>query len=150
MKNDYNILLKNNEENIKKNKELFKNIELMNEAHTQEINKYKEIIAQKEIEINSISQEYINSKQNLEKILELQRKISELKIENNQLYLKLQEYESKKSQNEIIFGNKSNLAFSFKDVVDVNKDKMKYAYQSMIVENEHLKDNIGELKKYHH
>ena len=80
LKNDYNILLKNNEENIKKNKELFKNIELMNEAHTQEINKYKEIIAQKEIEINSISQEYINSKQNLEKILELQRKISELKI----------------------------------------------------------------------
>ena len=149
LKNDYNILLKNNEENIKKNKELFKNIELMNEAHSQEINKYKEIIAQKEIEINSISQEYINSKQNLEKILELQRKISELKIENNKLYLKLQEYENKKSQNEIVFGAKSNLAFSFRDV-DMNKDKVKTAYKSMVVENEHLKDNIDDLKNYNH
>ena len=149
MKNDYRILLKNNEENIKKNKELFKNIELMNEAHSQEINKYKEIIAQKEIEINSISQEYINSKQNLEKILELQRKISELKIENNKLYLKLQEYENKKSQNEIVFGAKSNLAFSFRDV-DMNNDKVKTAYKSMVVENEHLKDNIDDLKNYNH
>ena len=149
LKNDYNILVKNNEENIKKNKELFKNIELMDEAHKQEINKYKEIIAQKEIEINSISQEYINSKQNLEKILELQRKISELKIENNKLYLKLQEYENKISQNEIAFRNKSSLAFSFRNV-DANKDKVKSAYQNMIVENEHLKDNIGELKKYNH
>jgi len=149
LKNDYNILVKNNEENIRKNKELFKNIELMNEAHAKEINKYKEIIAQKEIEINSISQEYINSKQNLEKILELQRKISELKIENNKLYLKLQEYENKKSQNEIAFGNKSNLAFSFRNI-DVNKDKLKSAYQSITVENEKLKDNIGELKEYNH
>ena len=149
LKNEYNNLEKNNEENVVKNQELFKNVELINEVHTQEINKYKEIISQKESELKNISQDYINSKDSLEKILELQRTITELKIENNKLYLKVQEYEnSKKSKNELAIGNNNNLAFSY-DGVDVNKDKIKSAYQSLIEENEQLKDNILELRKYH-
>ena len=148
LKNDYNILKKNNDENIRKNNELINNIEIIKETHIREINKYKEIIKQKELEISSLNKEYINSKQNLEKILELQRKLSELKIENNQLYLKLQDYDNIKHQYELMSNNQKNtdLNYSFKEN---SKDKIKSAYQSLIQENEQLKDNIIELRKYH-
>ena len=130
------------------NDELLKKIEIIKETHIKEINKYKEIISQKETEINSIKGEYINSKQSLEKILELQKKITELKIENNQLLLKIQEYQNNKIDSESDLNSKkddqSNLSFSFQG----GNNKIKSAYQALIEENEQLKDNILNLRKY--
>ena len=107
--------------------------------------KYKEIIKQKDIEINNINKEYINSKQNLEKILELQRKISELKTENNQLILKIQEIEKSRIIKDLKNENQKNININCKE----SSIKIKSAYQALIEENEQLKENILNLRQYH-
>ena len=127
-----------------KNKELVNEIKLINENHLKEISKYKELLKQKEIEIENIKIELINSKKSLETILELNKIITELKIENNQMLLKIQEYEKKKIDN-YKFENQNILSFSFKE----GNNKIQSAYQSLVQENEKLKDNILKLRQYH-
>ena len=151
-----NIEIKKNELNKYKNnyikiqelnQELSNKIETIKETHIVEINKYKEIISQKETELTTIKGDYINSKQSLEKILELQKKITELKIENNQLLLKIQDFKNNRSESDIISNNNdnlNNLSFSFKG----GNNKIKSAYQALIEENEQLKDNILNLRQY--
>ena len=147
MKNELNKY-KNNYIKIQElNQELSNKIETIKETHIVEINKYKEIISQKETELTTIKGDYINSKQSLEKILELQKKITELKIENNQLLLKIQDFKNNRSESDIISNNNdnlNNLSFSFKG----GNNKIKSAYQALIEENEQLKDNILNLRQY--
>ena len=146
MKNELNKY-KNNCAKIQElNQELLNKIETIKETHIVEINKYKEIISQKETELTTIKGDYINSKQSLEKILELQKKITELKIENNQLLLKIQDFKNNRSESDIISNNDNlnNLSFSFKG----GNNKIKSAYQALIEENEQLKDNILNLRQY--
>ena len=146
MKNELNNY-KNNYLKIQElNQELLNKIENIKENNIIEINKYKEIISQKEKELTSIKGDYINSKQSLEKILELQKKITELKIENNQLLLKIQDYKNNRNDSDIISNNENltNLSFSFKG----GNNKIKSAYQALIEENEQLKDNILNLRQY--
>ena len=83
------------EEKIKKEKnDEIENIQIIKEEYIKEIEKYKEIIKQKDEKINEINNKMINDKISLEKILLLQKEISELKIENNNLYLKIKEYKN--------------------------------------------------------
>ena len=96
-----------------------------------------------------MNKEIIESKFGIEKILSLQREISELKVENNQLYLKIKEYEKNENENK----KKDNSKSKEKTVLylinnDVNKDKIKKAYRTLIQENELLKNNIIKLKEY--
>ena len=122
-----------------KNQELLNDIEIMKKKHLKEINEYKEIIKRKEVEFKEINKDYINSKKCLEKILELQNEIIELKKENNQLILKIHNYEK------IILNDQNNISLSHKEA----NNRIKSAYQAMIEENEQLKDNILKLRKYH-
>ena len=146
LENKNKSLTYNINEMKQKNEELINNLEIIKENNLKEMNKYEEIIKQKDIQIKRISQECNNSKQHLEKMLELQRKITELKIENNKLFLKIQEYEKNKVENELLMAKKqNNLLISFKDKSDTIKD----AYQDLIAENEQLKNNIITLRETH-
>jgi FtsZ-binding cell division protein ZapB len=87
----------------------------------------------------------INDKISLEKILLLQKEISELKIENNNLYLRVKECE-----NERLMNNNNNKLKINSILPDMNKQKMKNAYRTLIEENERLKNNIIKLKEYYH
>ena len=129
-----------------RNEDLIHEIESMKEKHLKEIKKYEEIIIQKDIKIKTLNQEYINSKQSLEKILELQRKVTELKIENNQMLLKMQDYEKSQVENDLLNAkNDSSMSISFQE----KSTKIKNAYQDLIEENEQLKVNILKLREAH-
>ena len=86
----------------------------------------------------------INDKISLEKILLLQKEISELKIENNNLYLKIKEYKNEQLMN-------NNIKLKINPIPpDMNKEKIKNVYRTLIEENEQLKNNIIKLKEYYH
>ena len=143
--NNYQNDTKLKEEKIKANE----NIEIIKEGYIKEIENYEDIIKQKDIIIDKMNKEIIESKFGIEKILSLQREISELKVENNQLYLKIKEYEKNENENK----KKDNSKSKEKTVLylinnDVNKDKIKKAYRTLIQENELLKNNIIKLKEY--
>ncbi len=118
---------------------------MIKEEYIKEIEKYKEIIKQKDEKINEINNKMINDKISLEKILLLQKEISELKIENNNLYLRVKECE-----NERLMNNNNNKLKINPILPDMNKQKMKNAYRTLIEENERLKNNIIKLKEYYH
>ena len=120
-------------------------IELIKEQYNKEIEKYKDIIYQKDIQINEINNKISNDKINLDKILSLQKEISELKVENNKLYLNNKELENKEKENK---KEKESIVYLIKK--DLNKEKIKDAYRILIKENEELKNNILKLKEYHH
>ena len=127
-------------------------IELIKEEYNKEIERYKDIIKQKDIKINEINNEInnkiSNDKINLDKILSLQKEISELKVENNKLYLNNKELQNKKKEKEKEKEkDRESIVFLIKDP---NKEKIKDAYRILIKENEELKNNILKLKEYHH
>ena len=132
------------EEKIKKEKnDEIENIQIIKEEYIKEIEKYKEIIKQKDEKMNEINNKMINDKISLEKILLLQKEISELKIENNNLYLKIKEYKNE----QLINNNRLKIN---PIPLDMNKQKIKNAYRILIEENERLKNNIIKLKEYYH
>ena len=75
--------------------------------------------------------------------MSLQKEISELKVENNQLYLKIKEMENKEKNDK-----KEPMVYLINK--DINREKIKNAYSILIKENEQLKNNIIKLKEYHH
>ena len=75
--------------------------------------------------------------------MSLQKEISELKVENNQLYLKIKEMENKEKNDK-----KEPMVYLINK--DMNREKIKNAYSILIKENEQLKNNIIKLKEYHH
>ena len=117
-------------------------IALIKKEYIKEIEKYQEIIKQKDIKINEINNKSINDNISIEKILSLQKEISELKVENNQLYLKIKEMENKEK-------NDKNEPMVYLINKDINREKIKNAYSILIKENEQLKNNIIKLKEYH-
>ena len=118
-------------------------IALIKKEYIKEIEKYQEIIKQKDIKINEINNKSINDNISIEKILSLQKEISELKVENNQLYLKIKEMENKEKKDK-----KEPMVYLINK--DINREKIKNAYSILIKENEQLKNNIIKLKEYHH
>ena len=125
---------------------------MIKEEYNKEIERYKDIIKQKDIKINEINNEInnkiSNDKINLDKILSLQKEISELKVENNKLYLNNKELQNKKKEKEKEKEkDRESIVFLIKDP---NKEKIKDAYRILIKENEELKNNILKLKEYHH
>ena len=118
-------------------------IALIKKEYIKEIEKYQEIIKQKDIKINEINNKSINDNISIEKILSLQKEISELKVENNQLYLKIKEMENKEKNDK-----KEPMVYLINK--DINRKKKKNAYSILIKENEQLKNNIIKLKEYHH
>ena len=71
----------------------------------------------------------------------MQKENSELKIENNQLNLIIKEFKEKNNKKEPVVYLISK---------DMDKEKIKNAYRTLIQENEELKNNIMKLKEYHH
>ncbi len=136
-KNKYKTDAKNKEE---KKEEA---IALIKKEYIKEIEKYQEIIKQKDIKINEINNKSINDNISIEKILSLQKEISELKVENNQLYLKIKEMENKEKNDK-----KEPVVYLINK--DINREKIKNAYSILIKENEQLKNNIIKLKEYYH
>ena len=129
--------------NKKEKKE--EDIEFLEVKYNKDIEKYKDIIKEKDIKINELNNKISNDKINLEKILILQKEISELKVENNQLYLNNKKLENKEKENK---NKKESIVYLIQK--DVNKEKIKDAYRILIKENEQLKNNIIKLKEYHH
>ena len=117
---------------------LLRNIEILKETQIKEINKYKEIIKQKETEIIRIQTIY---NQNGINVYELQRIINELKKENSELNLKLKDYNALKEEIEYLYKRGGN--YSFKET---NKTSLKLAYDSLIEENKILKERIMQLE----
>ena len=113
---------------------LLRNIEILKETQIKEINKYKEIIKQKETEIIRIQTIY---NQNGINVYELQRIINELKKENSELNLKLKDYNALKEEIENMYKRGGN--YSFKET---NKTSLKLAYDSLIEENKILRERI--------
>ena len=130
-KNDNVIVLFDDQEK----QTLLRNIETMKEAHIKEINRYKEIIKQKETEI-------IRYRNNSNEIYELQKIINELRKENSQLYLKVKDYDSLKEEIQFLYKRGGN--YSFKET---NKTTLKLAYDALIEENRQLKEKIAKLQK---
>ena len=132
-------IIKNELNNYDNEKE---KILIINEEYKKEIEKYKIFLTQKDDEINQLNEQIITDKINLDKILSLQKEISELRMENNQLKF-------------IIEKNKNNNNNKKEPVVylinkEMNLEKIKNAYKTLIEENEQLKNNIMKLKEYHH
>ena len=91
------------------------NLEILKEKYFREINKYQEILKQKDIEYNNnINQMNYNFSNNLENILELQKKITKLKNENKILLLKIEDIQKNKIENKLI-SEKQNKNFSFEE-----------------------------------
>ena len=134
-KNDNVLVLFDNQEK----EVLLRNIKTLKETHYKEICKYKELIRQKETEIIRIQANY---KQNGNTIYELQMIINELKKENNQLRLKLKDYDGLKEEIEYLYKRGGN--YSFKET---NKTTLKLAYDALIEENKQLKEKIIKLQK---
>ena len=124
-----------------KEKEDENNIEIL----YKEINKYKEIIREKEREIIRIKNES-NNRCNIycenQSIAELQRIIKELKCENNKLKEELIDYDNLKAEIEFIYKRGGN--YSFKET---NKTSLKLAYDALVEENKQLKIKISKIEK---
>ena len=144
----YDTQNKNNQEK----QSYLRNIETIKETHIKEINRYKEILKQKETEITRIKNEYDKTYSTRSKstccthngddiICELQRIINDLKKEIKQLYMKLKDYDSLKAEIEKLYkrGN-----FTFKEV---NSSTLKLSYEQLIEENRQLKEKIAKLQK---
>ena len=146
-----NLINKNNIKELEENnKTLLKNFDIIKnelekkenkEEYIKEINNYKEILRQKDCEINELNKNIINNKITLDEIISLQKENSELKIENNQLNLIIKEFKEKNNKKEPVVYLISK---------DMDKEKIKNAYRTLIQENEELKNNIMKLKEYHH
>ena len=127
--------------NQEQNKISEKNIELL----YQEIDKYKEIIKQKEIEIIRIQKEsnnncFINYEN--QSIAELQRIIKELRIENCRLKEQIIDYDNLKAEIEFIYKRGGNYTFK-----ETNKTSLKLAYDALLEENNQLKQKINKIEK---
>ena len=119
-----------------------RNIELL----YQEINKYKEIIKQKEIEIIRIQKES-NNNYNIncggnQSIAELQRIIKELRLENCRLKEQIIDYDNLKAEIEFIYKRGGNYTFK-----ETNKTSLKLAYDALVEENNQLKQKINKFEK---
>ena len=148
--NDYNSNLMNGNDNVfvfydvqnnnnnQDKKVLNRNIETIKETYIKEINKYKEIIKQKETEI-------IRIKQSGNNVNELQKIIEKLKKENSQLFLKAQDYDNLQAEIEFLYKRGGN--YSFKEI---NRTTLKLAYDSLIEENKKLKEQIMQLQNIHY
>ena len=135
-------------EKEEKNEEII-NISLIKEKeeYLKEIEKYKDIIKQKEDKINELNNKINDDKISIDKILILQKEISELKVENNKMYNIIKEYEKEKENKE---ENNKKESVVYLINKDMNKEKIKNAYRTLTQENEHLKNNIIKLKQYYH
>ena len=136
---NYSRINQNNQEQSKINE---KNIELL----YQEINKYKEIIKQKEIEIIRIQKES-NNNYNIniggnQSIAELQRIIKELRLENCRLKEQIIDYDNLKAEIEFIYKRGGNYTFK-----ETNKTSLKLAYDALVEENNQLKQKINNFEK---
>ena len=124
-----------------KEKEDENNIEIL----YKEINKYKEIISEKEREIIRIKNES-NNRCNIycenQSIAELQRIIKELKCENNKLKEELIDYDNLRAEIEFIYKRGGN--YSFKET---NKTSLKLAYDTLVEENRQLKQKINKIER---
>ena len=124
-----------------KEKEDENNIEIL----YKEINKYKEIIREKEREIIRIKNES-NNRCNIycenQSIAELQRIIKELKCENNKLKEELIDYDNLRAEIEFIYKRGGN--YSFKET---NKTSLKLAYDALVEENRQLRNKITRIEK---
>ena len=124
-----------------KEKEDENNIEIL----YKEINKYKEIIREKEREIIRIKNES-NNRCNIycenQSIAELQRIIKELKCENNKLKEELIDYDNLRAEIEFIYKRGGN--YSFKET---NKTSLKLAYDTLVEENRQLKQKINKIER---
>ena len=129
-----------NYKRINQNNENEKNIENLN----QEINKYKEIIRQKDSEIIKIKKEcnVYNNNNCKCNIAELQRIINALKIENNKLKEEIIDYDNLKAEIEFIYKRGGN--YSFKET---NKTSLKLAYDALVEENKQLRIKINKIEK---
>ena len=129
-----------NYKRINQNNENEKNIENLN----QEINKYKEIIRQKDSEIIKIKKEcnVYNNNNCKCNITELQRIINALKIENNKLKEEIIDYDNLKAEIEFIYKRGGN--YSFKET---NKTSLKLAYDALVEENKQLRFKINKIEK---
>ena len=129
-----------NYKRINQNNENEKNIENLN----QEINKYKEIIRQKDSEIIKIKKEcnVYNNNNCKCNITELQRIINALKIENNKLKEEIIDYDNLKAEIEFIYKRGGN--YSFKET---NKTSLKLAYDALVEENKQLRIKINKIEK---
>ena len=129
-----------NYKRINQNNENEKNIENLN----QEINKYKEIIRQKDSEIIKIKKEcnVYNNNNCKCNIAELQRIINALKIENNKLKEEIIDYDNLKAEIEFIYKRGGN--YSFKET---NKTSLKLAYDALVEENKQLRFKINKIEK---
>ena len=126
---------------INPNNENEKNIELL----YQEINKYKEMIRQKEIEIIKIKQESCNNyniSSNNQNVAELQRIIKELRQENCRLKEQIIDYDNLKAEIEFIYKRGGNYTFK-----ETNKTSLKLAYDALAEENRQLKLKIDKIEK---
>ena len=131
-------IMKNELNNYENEKE---KILIINEEYNKEIEKYKLFLTQKDDEINQLNEQIITDKISLDKILSLQKEISELRMENNQLKLIIEKNKNNNNKKEpvVYLINK-----------EMNLEKIKNAYKTLIEENEQLKNNIMKLKEYHH
>jgi hypothetical protein len=167
--NDYNTQILNEKrksENVvvlfdnQEKQALIRNIETIKETHIKEINKYKEIIKQKETEIVTYKNKYEKDNKNSFKsrssfnsyntynnqngggdMFELSRIINELRSENNQLKLKVRDYDSLKEEIEFLYKRGGNYAFK-----ETNKTTLKMAYDALIEENKKLKEKINKMQ----
>ena len=126
---------------------LLHNIEIIKETHIKEINKYKEIIKEKETEIIRIinSNNRNRQKKNSDEIYELQMIINELREENKKLYIKLKDYDKLKDEIEYLYKRGGN--YSFKET---NKTTLKIAYDALVKENKQLKEQIYNMQNNHY
>ena len=68
--------------------------------------------------------------------------VAELKKENNQLRMKVRDYDGLKEQIEDLYKRGGN--YSFKET---NKTTLKLAYDALVEENKQLKEQIIKLKR---
>ena len=129
-----------NYKRINQNNENEKNVESLH----QEINKYKEIIRQKDTEIIKIKKECNVYNNNCCKcnVRELERIINALKLENKQLKDQIIDYDNLKAEIEFIYKRGGN--YSFKET---NKTSLKLAYDALVEENKQLKIKISKIEK---
>ena len=163
--NSYGKYTNNNStNNIKENNSNYKfvyNYKRINQANenesqietlNKEINKYKEIIRQKDIEIINIKKECHglnkydcierNPNYNNQNVAELQKIIKELRFENKKLKEQIIDYDNLKAEIEFIYKRGGN--YSFKET---NKTSLKLAYDALVEENRQLRNKITRIEK---
>ena len=148
--NNVTIIYDSKSKSNQEKQNYLRNIETIKETHIKEINKYKEILKQKETEIirmkneNSIRSKSSNKPNTNPNdiIYELQKIINDLKKEINQLYLKLKDYDSLKKEIELIYKRGGNNAYK-----EIDRTTLKLAYDALIQENKQLKEKISKIQK---